>query len=92
MRDAVINLRPRPDQRDLIDRAARVLGKSRSGFMLEAACDRAQAVLLSQVFFSLNAEKFRQFTKLLDGPPVPNPGLERLMAVKALWDRKSAKA
>ena len=46
MRDAAINLRALPEQRDLIDHAAQLLGKNRSDFMLEAACDRAQAVLL----------------------------------------------
>ncbi len=92
MRDAAINLRARPEQRDLIDQAARLLGKNRSDFMLEAACDKAQAVLLDQVFFNLDARKFQQFIKLLDAPPRPNPGLERLMAVKAPWGRKSAKA
>ena len=76
----------------LIDQAAELLGKSRSDFMLEAACDKAQSVLLDQVFFSLDAEKFRRFTKLLDAPPAHNPGLERLMAVKAPWGKKSAKA
>jgi uncharacterized protein (DUF1778 family) len=60
--------------------------------MLEAACSKAQSVLLDQVFFSLDAEKFRRFTKLLDAPPARNQGLERLMAVKAPWGRKSAKA
>jgi uncharacterized protein (DUF1778 family) len=39
----------------------------------------------------LNAEKFRQFNKLLDAPPARNPGLERLMAVKPPWSKKSAK-
>lgn len=87
MRDAAINLRALPDQRDLIDYAARLLGKNRSDFMLEAACERAKAVLLDQVFFSLDADKFRQFTELLDAPPSPNPGLERLMAIKAPWDK-----
>ncbi|MFO1227935.1 hypothetical protein [Roseateles sp.] len=28
--------------------------------MLEAACDRAQAVVLDQVFFNLDLDKFRQ--------------------------------
>jgi uncharacterized protein (DUF1778 family) len=92
MRDAAINLRARPEQRDLIDQAARLLGKNRSDFMLEAACDKAQAVLLDQVFFNLDARRFREFNKLLDAPPGPNPGLERLMAVKAPWGRKPAKA
>ena len=42
MRDAAINLRALPAQRDLIDRAATILGKNRSDFMLEVACERAQ--------------------------------------------------
>jgi len=83
MRDAAINLRAMPEQRDLIDHAATLLGKNRSDFMLEAACDKAQAVILDQVFFSLSADKFQQFTAMLDAPPSHNPGLERLMAVTA---------
>lgn len=90
MRDAAINLRALPEQRELIDHAASLLGKNRSDFMLEAACERAQAVVLDQVFFNLDAERFQQFTALLDGPPAPNPGLERLMAVKAPWSADPA--
>jgi hypothetical protein len=41
MREAAINLRAMHEQRDLIDQAAAVLGKNRSDFMLEAACERA---------------------------------------------------
>jgi uncharacterized protein (DUF1778 family) len=91
VRDAAINLRARPEQREIIDQAAQLLGKNRSDFMLEAACDKAQSVLLDQVFFRLDAAKFRQFVKLLDAPPAPNPGLERLMAVRPPWARKSAR-
>jgi uncharacterized protein (DUF1778 family) len=86
MRDAAINLRALPEQRDLIDQAAALLGKNRSDFMLEAACERAQTVLLDRVFFQLDADKFQRFIELLDAPPQPNPGLERLMAVKAPWE------
>ena len=85
MRDAAINLRALPEQRDLIDHAATLLGKNRSDFILEAACSAAQAVILDQVFFSLNTDKFQQFTAMLDAPPSPNPGLERLMVVTAPW-------
>jgi uncharacterized protein (DUF1778 family) len=85
MRAAAINLRALPEQRDLIDHAATVLGKNRSDFMLEAACERAQSVLLDQVFFSLDTDQFQKFTAMLDAPPEPNAGLERLMAVKAPW-------
>ena len=85
MRDAAINLRALPQQRDLIDQAAELLGKNRSDFMLEAACDKARSVVLDQVFFSLDEDRLKQFTAMLDAPPAPNPGLERLMAVKAPW-------
>jgi len=87
MRDAAINLRALPEQRELIDHAASLLGKNRSDFMLEAACERAQAVLLDQVYFTLDADKFQQFINLLDAPPAPNQGLERLLAVQAPWDK-----
>ena len=83
MREAAINLRALPEQRDLIDQAAKLLGKNRSDFMLEAACDKARSVMLDQVFFQLDAERFQEFTRLLDAPPARNPGLERLMAVRA---------
>ncbi|MBU6191454.1 MAG: DUF1778 domain-containing protein [Betaproteobacteria bacterium] len=85
MRDAAINLRALPEQRDLIDQAAQILGKNRSDFMLEAACDRARTVLLDQVLFNLDDARFREFTALLDGPLQMNEGLERLLAVKTPW-------
>ncbi len=88
MRNAAINLRALSEQRDLIDHAAELLGKSRSDFMLEAACDKARAVVLDQVFFGLDSENFRKFTRLLDAPMTRNPGLDRLMAVKPPWKVK----
>ncbi len=42
-----------------------------------------------QVFFALDADRFKQFTAMLDAPPSSNPGLERLLAVKAPWDTGS---
>lgn len=85
MRHITIKLTALPEQRDLIDHAASLLGKNRSDFMLEASCERARAIALDQVFFSFDAEKFQRFAALLDTPQCPNPGLERLMAVKAPW-------
>ena len=90
MRDAPINLRALPAQRDLIDQAAVLLGKNRSDFMLEAACERAQAVVLDQVFFGLDTDRFQAFTALLDAPVSPDHGLARLMAVQPPWDSKAA--
>lgn len=87
MRNAAINLRARTEQRELIDQAARLLGKNRSDFMLDAACERAQAVLLDQVFFRLDDVALREFNRLLDAKPARNPGLERLLAVGAPWEK-----
>ncbi|MEQ1740935.1 MAG: DUF1778 domain-containing protein [Candidatus Nitrotoga sp.] len=47
---AVINLRALPEQRDIIDHAATLLGKNRTDFMFEVACSSAQAVILDQIF------------------------------------------
>jgi uncharacterized protein (DUF1778 family) len=88
MRAAAINLRALPEQRDLIDHAATLLGKNRSDFMLEAACDRARAVVLDQVHFTLDGDKFQQFVELLDAAPENNPGLEHLFALKAPWNKE----
>ncbi len=89
MRDTPINIRAQAGQRDLIDRAASALGKNRSDFMLEAACDRARSVLLDQVFFTVDAGAFQRFNQLLDNPPAANPGLDRLMAVATPWQVKA---
>lgn len=86
MREASINLRAHVEQRELIDQAARLLGKNRSDFMLEAACEKAQGVMLDQVFFSLNEQEFRHFNELLDAPVAANPGLARLLGIQAPWD------
>jgi len=86
MRDAAINLRALPEQRDLIDEAADLLGKTRSDFMLEAACDKARSVLLDQTLFQLDEAKYARFLALLDAPVDANAGLDRLRAIKAPWD------
>jgi len=44
-----INIRAKARQRDLIDQAANRLGRSRSEFMLEAACREAEDVLLPSI-------------------------------------------
>lgn len=85
MRAAAINLRALPEQRNLIDQAASLLGKNRSDFMLEASCERAQSVILNQVHFQLNEEKYQQFMQLLDAEPTANEGLERLLAIQTPW-------
>ncbi|MCL2829584.1 MAG: DUF1778 domain-containing protein [Betaproteobacteria bacterium] len=71
----------------MIDHAASLLGKNRSGFMLEAACECAHVAVHDHPLFTLDADKFQQFLDLLDAPPASNSGLERLFALKAPWDQ-----
>ncbi len=85
MRDAAINIRAEPNQRDLIDQAAKLLGKNRSDFMLEAACERAQSILLDQVYFQIIEGQFTQFLELLDTATEYNSGLEKLLTVQPPW-------
>ena len=81
-----INIRAKTRQRDLIDQAAERLGRSRSDFMLEAACRRAEDVLLDQAFFTVSHETFVQFQELLDRPLPPTDRLRRLLKTPAPWD------
>ena len=85
-RDGTINIRAKPNQRALIDRAAQLQGKSRSEFMLESAYQKAQDVLLDRCFFGLDEIKFKQFLALLDAPPTPNQKLNALLKTKSPWD------
>jgi uncharacterized protein (DUF1778 family) len=86
-RETIINLRARAAQRALIDQAAEVQGKSRTEFMLEAACEKAQQVLLDRTVFALDAKRFRRFVELLDAPVDTGGALGRLLARHAPWER-----
>jgi uncharacterized protein (DUF1778 family) len=81
-----INIRAQTAQRDLIDRAATVAGKSRSEFILDSACEKAKTVILDQTFFGLDADQYDRFLAMLDEPPTSNEALSNLLKLKAPWD------
>lgn len=86
-RDAAINIRALPTQRALIDKAAAILGKSRSDFMLEAAYRAAEEVLLDQRFFHLDTKAFAAFNAQLEAPVADNPALRELLTHPAPWEK-----
>ena len=86
-REEVINLRATRRQKALIDRAASVLGRNRSDFMLESACREAEAVLLDQRYFVLPEPEFKRFLAALDRPVRRNMKLAKLLNSKAPWER-----
>jgi uncharacterized protein (DUF1778 family) len=70
-----INILAEPEQRDLIDEAAARLGRSRSDFMLDAACRKAEDVLLEHDLHTLLDVHLTTTDKL------------RLLKTITLWDK-----
>ncbi len=85
-RPITISVRASATQRDLIDQAAECLRTSRSVFLLESACKQAEAVLLDQTCFALDAKRFAAFQTLLDKPPAPTDRLRRTLNARAPWE------
>jgi uncharacterized protein (DUF1778 family) len=88
-RRRLINIRVSPADRNVIDRAAKLAGKTRSEFMLEAARRAAQETLLDTTLLLMDAADFDRFKALLDAPPEANPRLQELMRKPAPWDHDS---
>ena len=86
-RKAPINIRAHETQRNLIDRAASIKNKSRSEFMLEAACREAENTLLDQRLFFLANNKFKAFEDALNKPITNNEGIMNLLASKSPWEK-----
>ncbi|STF89187.1 Uncharacterized protein conserved in bacteria [Escherichia coli] len=84
-KEAPINIRAKASQRDLIDMAANLVAKSRTDFMLDAACREAQDILLDQRLFIVDDEQYDAFLAALDAPITA----ERQAKINALMNRKS---
>ena len=80
-----INLRIPREAQLMIDRAAKLSGKNRTEFMVEAAMAAAEDKLLDQAFIALDAETYAQFLDVLDRGPEPE-GYKRLMSAPSPWD------
>jgi uncharacterized protein (DUF1778 family) len=83
-----LNLRIKPELRELIDRAARLAGKNRTDFLLDAARRATEDALLDRTVFSVSPKAYAELLKRLDAPPQPNGRLRRTMQAAAPWDRE----
>ena len=81
-----LNLRIRPQVRELIDRAAELAGKNRTDFVLDAARRAAEDTLLDRTIYTVNPKAYRQFLARLDAPPKPNKRLLRSMQTPPPWE------
>ena len=83
----VIHIRITAAQKALIDNAARLLGKSRTAFILDLAVRHAEGVLAEKTHFQLSQEQWDAFTQALYAPVQPDPALVRLLNTPAPWEK-----
>ncbi|WP_336195445.1 DUF1778 domain-containing protein [Hafnia paralvei] len=82
-----LNLRIKPAERELIDRAAKARGKSRTDFVLEAARVAAEEALIEQRIFMVDPDAYQEFLARLNQAPAPNAVLRKAMQTPALWEQ-----
>lgn len=80
-----LNIQVKPSQRDLINAAARVQGKTLSAFVLEAAQKAAEETLLDRVVFPLEKQQWEAFHEALECPPEANKALKSMLKQKNPW-------
>lgn len=81
-----LNLRIKPEDREMIDLAARTTGKSRTDFVLDAARDAARNALLDRTDISVPPEVYAEFVARLDAPATPNARLRKTLQTPPPWD------
>ena len=84
---APINMRVEPSQQALLTKAAALLHKDRSAFILDIACREAENVLLDQRLFQLNQEEFKAFEAALTAPMPENAKLKALLQEPSPWEK-----
>jgi uncharacterized protein (DUF1778 family) len=82
-----LNIRIKPELRGLIDRAAELLGKNRTDFVLDAARIAAEDALLDRTVFVVNPKAYAEFLARLDAPPRANARLRRSLRTTAPWEK-----
>jgi uncharacterized protein (DUF1778 family) len=80
-----LNIRITPELRGLIDRAARLRGKNRTDFVLDAARYAAEDALLDRTIFAVDPKAYNDFLMRLDAPPRPNDRLRRTLRTPPPW-------
>jgi len=85
-RAEMLSIRIKPEDRQRIDRAAKVNGKNRTDFLLDAARRAADEVLLDQTIIYTQPRDYAAFLARLDTPPQPNARLRKTLQTPAPWD------
>lgn len=83
---STLNIRILPQERNLIDQAARARCKNRTDFILDAARQAAEETLLDRAMISVSPEAYQEFLERLDAPPMPNERLLAAMRTPLPWE------
>lgn len=83
---APINMRVDIRKRNLIDTAVELLGTDRTSFILDAACKRAEDVIMDRQLFMLGNDAFARFEEALEANPMQaNKPLRDLLSRTSKW-------
>lgn len=86
---ARFDLKMDADEKDIVSRAAALMGTTMAGFVRAAAKEKALALLDRESRVTLSKRDFAALTKALDRPFKPNPALRRALAEAAAKVRRA---
>jgi uncharacterized protein (DUF1778 family) len=81
-----LTIRIKQEDRSLIDRAAQLIGKNRTDFMLDATRRAAEEAISDRTVFTVTPEAYAEFLARLDAPPKPNERLRKALKTPAPWE------
>lgn len=81
-----LNIRIKPEERQIIDYAANLLQKNRTDFVLEASRKMAEETILDRTVSLLDPDAYAAFLARLDAPPEPNERLRKTLQTPAPWE------
>ena len=70
----------------IIDRAARLRGRSRTDFVRDAAVRAAEEVLMENTLIWMSPDGFDDFVRILSEPAKPVPEMVEHLRRRAPWD------
>ena len=86
---ARFDLKMNADEKELVSRAAALMGTTMAGFVRAAAKEKAADLLNRESRITLSKRDFVAFTLALNGAFTPNPALKKALAEAAVKVRRA---
>ena len=90
-RSEKLDVRVSPEAKAKLQRAAAILHRTMSDFVLESALSRAEEALADRRRFGLNAAAWTAFQAALDAPPRSLPRMKALLEEPGFFDSGSSR-